>query len=115
MTPIQRGEVYQVIPDRSVGKEIQKKRPCVVVSSNIMNSNGDLAIVCPITEGKGLQFDIIHIEIKKGEGGATKESVALCDQVKAVDQSRLMEKLGNLSANAMHKIDKGLKVVLDLG
>jgi mRNA interferase MazF len=114
MSTVQRGEVYKVIPDPSVGKEIQKERPCVVVSSNILNAKTDLAIVCPITEGMGLQFDIIHIQVKKGEGGATKESVALCDQVKAVDQGRLMEKRGHLEADTMRKIDKGLKVVLDL-
>ena len=114
MSAIQRGEVYRVVPDPSVGKEIQKTRPCVVVSSNIMNAASNLAIVCPITEGMGLKFDVIHIEIKNGEGGATKECVALCDQVKAVDQGRLMEKLGNLKADTMQRIDKGLKEVMNL-
>jgi Growth inhibitor len=114
MSNIQRGEVYDVIPDPSVGKEIQKKRPCVVVSSNTLNAFSGLSIVCPITEGKGKEADIIHIAIQKGEGGSTKESLVLCDQVKAVDDARLMEKRGNLKAETMHRIDNGLRQVLNL-
>lgn len=114
MSNIQKGEVYDVKPDPSIGKEIQKKRPCVIVSSNVINAFSDLAVVCPITGGAGLEADVLHIAIKKGEGGSTKDSIVLCDQVKAVDEARLMEKRGNLNAETMHKIDEGLREVLGL-
>lgn len=114
MSQFQRGEVFDVIPDPSVGREIQKRRPCVVVSSNIVNANAGLCIVCPITEGVGLSPDVIHIAVERGEGGATKGSVVLCEQVKAVDQARVIEKRGNLNAETMRKIDKGLRSVLNL-
>jgi len=58
--------------------------------------------------------DIIHILVPKGEGGASKESIVLCDQVKAVDQDRLIEKRGNLKPDTLHKIDRGLRTVLEL-
>ena len=114
MGSIQRGEVFDVMPDPSVGKEIQKKRPCVVVSSNTINALSGLSIVCPITEGKGLQGDIIHIPLKRGEGGCSKDSIVLCDQVKAVDEVRLVEKRGNVPVEIMKKIDSGLRQVLSL-
>ncbi len=114
MSSIQRGEVYDVMPDPSVRKEIQKKRPCVVVSSNTVNDFSGLCIVCPITDGAGKKGDIIHIPIKKGEGGTTKDSIVLCEQVKAVDEGRLVEKRGNFNASTMHKIDVGLKMSLSL-
>lgn len=114
MSSIQRGEVYTVMPDPSVGKEIEKKRPCVIVSANMVNAFAGLSVVCPITEGVGKESDIIHIAIKKGEGGATKDSIVLCEQVKAVDEDRLIEKRGNLKAEIMHKIDNGLRQVLSL-
>ncbi len=114
MNSVQRGEVYIVKPDPSIGKEIQKKRMCVIVSSNILNATAGLAIVCPITEGMGKQADLIHIAILKGEGGSTKDCIVLCEQVKAVDEERLIEKRGNLSAGIMHKIDNGLRQVLSL-
>lgn len=114
MSSIQRGEVYDVVPDPSVGKEIRKKRPCVVVSSNTVNALSGLSIVCPITEGVGKKADLIHIPIPKGEGGTTKDCIVLCEQVKAVDEERLVEKRGNLKAETMHKIDSGLRDVLSL-
>jgi mRNA interferase MazF len=112
MSTIQRGEVYEVQPDPSIGREIQKARPCVIVSTNVFNVNAGLSVVCPITEGKNLVPDIIHIAVPRGEAGLTKDSIVLCDQVKAVDQARLMKKMGNLSADPMQKIDKGLKAIL---
>ena len=110
----QRGEVYQLRPDITIGREIQKTRPCVVVSSNTMNEHSVLTIVCPITEGINLPADLIHIAVARGEGGASKDSIVLCDQVKAVDQGRLIEKNGNLKVETMRKIDKGLRSILDL-
>jgi mRNA interferase MazF len=114
MSPVRRGELYDVRPDPSVGKEIQKTRPCVVVSADVFNQYSGLAVVCPLTEGIHLTADIIHIAVNKGQGGTTKDSIVLCDQVKAVDQERLMAKRGNLDAVTMQKIDKGLKSVLSL-
>jgi mRNA interferase MazF len=110
----QRGEVYQVRPDITIGKKILKTRPCVVISSNTMNEHSALTVVCPITEGANLPADLIHIAVARGEGGATKDSIVLCDQIKAVDQGRLIEKNGNLKAETMRKIDKGLRSILNL-
>ena len=114
MRSIQRGEVYDVIPEPSIGKEIQKRRPCVVVSANAVNSFSGISVVCPITEGIGKEANVIHVAIKKGDGGATKDSVVLCEQIKAVDEDRLVEKRGNLNAEIMHKIDDGLRQILSL-
>ena len=111
---IRRGEVYDVIPGPSVGKEITKKRPCVVVSSDVFNANAGLVVVCPITEGRNLPADIIHIAVAKGEGGTTKDSIVLCDQIKAVDRDRIVEKRGNLQAETMQRVDKGLRSILTL-
>jgi mRNA interferase MazF len=114
MSSFKRGEVYQVYPDPSIGKEQKNPRPCVIVSADLFNSSSDLCVVCPITEGMKLSGDIIHIPISRGEGGSTKDCIVLCDQVKAVDQGRLMEKRGNLHKNTMQKIDKGLREILVL-
>lgn len=111
---IHRGDVYDVVPDPSIGKEIQKKRPCVVVSTETFNDNAGLVVVCPLTEGMHLTADLIHIAVAKGEGGTTKDSIVLCDQVKAIDQLRIVEKRGSLNREAMQKIDRGLRAILAL-
>lgn len=114
MITFKRGEVHEVKPDPSIGKEIQKTRPCVIVSADVLNLHSGLAVVCPVTDAGDKKPDIIHILAQEGEGGLTKDSIVLCEQVKAVDQDRLLEKLGNLEAETMRKIDAGLKTVLSL-
>ena len=114
MNPVRRGELYDVRPDPAIGKEIQKTRPCVIVSADVFNQYSGLAVVCPLTEGMHLAADLIHIAVNKGQGGTTKDSIVLCDQVKAVDQERLMSKRGTLDAGTMQKIDKALRNVLSL-
>jgi mRNA interferase MazF len=114
MNVVQRGEVYEVRPDPSIGREIQKERPCVIVSSNIFNIHAGLVVVCPITEGVGLEANIIHVPISNGEGGATKDCIVLCEQIKAIDENRIGDKRGNLRSESMQKIDKGLRQILSL-
>ncbi|MEX2191442.1 MAG: type II toxin-antitoxin system PemK/MazF family toxin [Bacteroidota bacterium] len=111
---IQRGEVYEVYPDPSIGREIQKKRPCVVVSDNVFNASSPLAVVVPLTDATGKSPDVLHVEVLRKEGGISKDSIALCDQLKAVDQTRIDQKLGNISLDTMAKITLGIKRVLAL-
>jgi mRNA interferase MazF len=71
-------------------------------------------VVCPITDAAGKTPDVIHVAVTEKEGGLEKDSIVLCDQVKAVDQIRLVEKKGNLDAATMKKIDTGLRLLLNL-
>jgi mRNA interferase MazF len=107
----QKGEVHLVNLDPTVGSEIKKSRPAVIVSNNIININSPLVVICPITDSTG-KTSPIHILINKKEGGVDKESVANCAQIRAVDKNRLYEKIGNLSAQKMGEIEKGIKYVL---
>ena len=115
MNEVQRGEVYMVKPDPSnVGKEILKQRPCVVVSSSIVNINAGIVVVCPITEGVGVSASMIHVPLEKGEGGMKKDSIILCEQIKAVDDERILEKTGNIRAEIMQQVDSALIAILNL-
>ena len=114
MSNFKRGEVHLVKLDPSVGKEIQKIRPCIIVSNDVANAKSDLVVVCPITGAAGKTPDVIHLAVTEKEGGLEKASIVLCDQVKAVDQVRLVEKKGNLDAGTMKKIDIGLRLLLNL-
>ncbi len=107
----QKGEIHLVNLDPTIGAEIQKLRPAVVVSNNVLNDNSPVVVVCPITDSTGKKSPI-HIVLPKNEGGLKKESVAHCGQLRTVDKSRLYEKLGNLSSKKMSEIETGIKYVL---
>lgn len=110
-----RGTVLQVNLDPSVGREIVKTRPCVVIQNDIGNQHSQLTIVAAITGADNVkQRSPIHVAVAKGEGGLAKDSVVLCNQIRTVDQSRLGQVLGNFSGATMRRIDAGLRISLAL-
>lgn len=91
MVKFNRFEIYLIELDPTLGSEIRKTRPCVVVSANEMNVHLKTVIVAPMTT-KGLDIPTrINIEFQ-GKSG----QIAL-DQIRTVDKSRLVKKLGSFS------------------
>ncbi len=112
---MKRGEVWQVNLDPTVGAEIKKKRPCVIVNRNALGKL-PLKIVVPITawnpgfENAPWQVFIQH----KAENGLSKPSSADTFQVRSISEKRLVKKLGILSPDIMEKINQGLSISLSL-
>jgi mRNA interferase MazF len=89
---VKRGEIWLVKLDPTVGSEIQKSRPCVVVSPNEMNTHLRTVMVAPMTsKGFAAPFRIPLTH------AGTKGLIVL-DQMRAVDKLRLLQKLGTVSA-----------------
>ena len=94
---IQRFDIWLVQPDPTQGSEIKKTRPCVVLSPDEMSSL-KTAIVAPMTS-KGFNFPTrIQCTFQK------KQGLILLDQMRAVDKSRLKQKLGKISQSTQIKI-----------
>ena len=87
---INRFEVHLVNLDPTVGREIQKTRPCLIVSPDEMNHRVSTVIVAPMTT-KGQQYPTRVSCRFKGKRG-----LVVLDQIRTVDQSRLVKKLGRL-------------------
>jgi mRNA interferase MazF len=109
---IKRGEVYLVELSPTRGSELRDPHPAVVISNDTINAAAAVVIVCPITSGP--RPSPIHIRLSKGEGGLTKDCIAHCGQVRAVDKERLSVKRGDLPRATMASIDKGLKLAFSL-
>jgi mRNA interferase MazF len=110
-----RGEVYQADLNPIAGSEQGGKRPVLIVSRNALNINASIVIVVPLTgrENKRRLYPT-HVELTAGEGGLAKDSVALCEQVRAISKNRLKKKLGQVSTQKMSLVDAALKISLDL-
>ena len=96
---IKRYEVYLVKLNPTVGSEIQKTRPCIVISPNEMNILKTV-IVAPMTS-KGFDF-IFRPKIKFEK----KDGLVLLDQIRAIDKTRLVKKLGNVDVVTSKEISK---------
>jgi len=96
---IKRYEIYLVKLNPTVGSEIQKTRPCIVISPNEMNILKTV-IVAPMTS-KGFDF-IFRPKIKFEK----KDGLVLLDQIRAVDKTRLVKKLGSVEKSTSKEISK---------
>ena len=93
-----RGEVYLVRLDPTLGSEIQKTRPCVVVSPDELNAHLHTVIVAPMTTAGRAYPWRIRCRFQNRSG-----YVAL-DQLRTVDRERLVKRLGELSASTMTEV-----------
>jgi mRNA interferase MazF len=111
---INRGEVWLVNLDPTIGQEIKKTRPAVVVSSNSIGKL-PLKIVVPITDWKSPYADypwMVYLEPDR-QNGLVKKSSADTFQVRSVDQARLVKKLGVLSAPVLEEIVAGIAICIE--
>lgn len=106
-----KGEIYWTDLNPTIGDEINKKRPALVVSANYINDHSSIIVICPITNAHA-KMSPIHILLKDGEFGITKDSVVHCGQIRSIDKDRILEKMGNLDAARMQKVEIGIGYVL---
>lgn len=92
LSGVQRFEVYLVTLDPTVGSEIQKTRPCVVISPDEMNRSVRTVIVAPMTT-RGRRYPT-----RVGCSFQGKEGQVVLDQIRTVDKERLVKRLGRLDA-----------------
>ncbi len=108
-------EVWLVNLDPTIGSEIQKKRPAIIVNDNALGKL-PLKIIVPITDWKEsyarapwmvkIQPDTIN--------GLSKESAADCFQIRSVSEERLIKHLGAVEEGTMISIKRALKIVLSI-
>ena len=109
-----RGEVYLVNFDPTVGAEIKKTRPALVLQNDIANRWSPITIVAAITSKFEDRRYPTEVLVRAAEGGLETDSVVLLNQIRSVDQSRLVRRLGALRAETMEEVDRALLVSLGL-
>ena len=106
---MRRGDIYWVNLDPTVGSEIRKKRPCVLIGANPINEARRTVVVIPLSS-VGISRPPLTIPVNC----LGKQAVAVCDQIRAVDKSRLIEKAGSLTKEDLSELENGLRQVLAL-
>jgi mRNA interferase MazF len=94
---VKRGEVWLVNLDPTIGSEIQKSRPCVLISPPEMHDHLRTVIVAPMTTGSRPA----PFRIAVSHGG--KKGLILLDQIRTIDKARLISKLGALNKTTLDK------------
>jgi mRNA interferase MazF len=106
---MKRSEVWWVNFDPSIGGEIKKKRPAVIVSNDASNKFLNKVQVIPLTSKTDRLYPSEALVVFEG-----KESKAMADQLATVSKLRLFKRAGVLSAKDMQQIEEAIKVQLDI-
>lgn len=109
MNKLNRGSVWWVNLDPTVGSEIQKKRPCVIISHSGVNEVRKTVIIVPLSSSPKA-YPPLAISVKCQE----KLVVAVCDQIRAVDKSRLLNFIEDMDAPELQRVEQSLKKILVL-
>ncbi len=104
-----RGDIYWVDLNPTKGSEINKRRPCVIVGATPVNQARHTVVIVPLsTQAKPRPPVTIEVSC------LNKKVVAICDQIRAVDKTRLTQSAGQLSIKDLDALDEGLREILAL-
>jgi mRNA interferase MazF len=111
---VHQGEVFWFDSGPAVGSAPAKRRPCVVIQSDIFNrSRIATTVVCLITSNESQSRNPGNVALKKGDANLLKDSVVKITQVATVDKSELGERVGKLPARTVDAIREGLQLLFD--
>lgn len=100
--------------DPTVGAEIKKTRPALVLQNDVANRWSPITIVAAISS----QFDETlyptEVLVKTTEGGLSVDSVVLLNQIRSIDKRRLVRRLGTLKQDTLARVDRALMVSVGL-
>jgi mRNA interferase MazF len=110
-----RGEIYLAAFDPTIGREIKKTRPALIIQNDIGNRYGDLTIIAAITSKISPILYPVEVIVKpSGANGLKVLSAILLDQVRTVDRQRLLKRLGVLDPSTMRRVDEAIQISLGL-
>ena len=109
-----RGDVYLVNFDPTLGAEIRKTRPALVIQNDIANQWSLITIVAAITSYSAPEIYPTEVVVEAGEGGLRTKSIIKLDQVRSIDKQRLKCKLGQIKPNTLMAVNRALIISLEL-
>ncbi len=99
-----------------IGTEPGKTRPVLVIQTDLLNKlPHPSTIVCPITSNVEKEADILRVHLKKGVANLHENCDVIIDQIRAIDNKRLLKKVGSLPAHLIDLVKENILITLDLG
>jgi mRNA interferase MazF len=111
---MRRGEIYWADLNPTIGSEINKIRPVLIISNNVNNQNANTITVLPLTSNVSRVFPF-EVLLEKKDSGLTKDCKAQIQQIRTISKLRLQPKLiGKISIHLLSKIEIAIKLHLDM-
>jgi mRNA interferase MazF len=112
---VQRGDVFEANLNPTKGSEQGGTRPVLVISRDAINRSSPVVIIVPFTDAANkTTIYPSHARFSAGTGGLTLDSLAICEQVRAISKTRLVSLKGKLNRSQIASVEAALKIALDL-
>ena len=112
---IRQFEIWIADLSPKIGTEPGKTRPVLVVQTNLLNRiPHPSTIICPITTNVKKDSEILRVYLKKGTANLYQDCDIMIDQIRAIDNKRLIKKTGKLPNELSEFVKDNMKIVIDL-
>jgi len=112
---IKQFEIWIADLNPQVGTEPGKTRPVLIVQTDLLNKmNHHSTIICPLTTKVKNDIEILTIHLKKGMSNLHQDCDVMLDQIRSIDNKRLINKIGDLPKNLIYQIKENLMILLDI-
>ena len=112
---IKQFEVWIADLNPQIGTEPGKTRPVMIIQTNLLNKvPHPSTIVCPITTKIEKEADILRVHLREGMANLLENCDIMIDQIRAIDNTRLIKKIGDIPADLKDIIKENIRITLDL-
>lgn len=112
---IKQFEIWIADLNPQIGTEPGKTRLVLVLQTNLLNKiPHPSTIVCPLTTNVIKDAHILRVQIKKGTGNLIQDCDILIDQIRAIDNRRLIKRIGALPEDLIELVRENIKIIIDL-
>lgn len=113
--PVKQFEIWVADLNPQIETEPGKTRPVLVIQTNLLNKIlHPSTIICPITTHVEKEADILRVHLKKGMANLHENCDIMIDQIRAIDNKRLIKKTGDLPVELIEKVKENIMISLDL-
>jgi mRNA interferase MazF len=112
---IKQYEIWIADLNPQIGTEPGKTRPVLVLQTNLLNKiPHPSTIICPITTNVKKDSEILRVHIKKGTSNLMQDCDIMIDQIRTIDNKRLIKKIGDLPGDLINEVKENIKIIIDL-
>jgi mRNA interferase MazF len=112
---IKQFEIWLADLNPQIGTEPGKTRPVLIIQTNLLNKiPHPSTLVCPITTHVKKGSDVLRVHLQKGQAKILQDSDIMMDQIRAIDNKRLVRRIGILPEKLRQLVKENISIVLDL-
>ncbi len=112
---IKQFEIWLADLSPQIGTEPGKTRPVLVIQTDLLNKiPHPSTIVCPLTTNVKKESEILRVHLSKGMAKLNHDSDIMIDQIRAIDNKRLIKKIGELPHELIEQVKENILIIMDL-